>query len=269
MTAGAALRVARSCPRGSTTLPAGRSPAARRQRRLSARRLRLSAPPSGARHPLPRSRAASASTPTAARPRYGPGGAWYETGPDAGVRASRRRSAQPLHSRDDPAARADRAKARSSTSTRPTRTSRACSSTRSSPTRRSHDRRSSSAMYSATIGPSRYAFPISRRCWPRPRRCAAATCSPASRRASGEERVAAQYALADLPLATFLSEHVVPYESDEVTRLIVDSHDRAAFAADRASHRRRIARLAAVGRGDHATRSPRSRPASRPRWRRR
>lgn len=48
---------------------------------------------------------------------------------------------------------------------------------------------------------------------------------------SGEERVAAQYALADLPLTTFLNEHVVPYETDEVTRLIVDSHDRAAFAA--------------------------------------
>jgi len=47
---------------------------------------------------------------------------------------------------------------------------------------------------------------------------------------SGEERVAAQYALADLPLATFLSETVVPYETDEVTRLIIDSHDQAAFA---------------------------------------
>jgi ethanolamine ammonia-lyase large subunit len=47
---------------------------------------------------------------------------------------------------------------------------------------------------------------------------------------SGEERVAAQYALADLPLATFLSETLVPYESDEVTRLIVDTHDTAAFA---------------------------------------
>src|SRR5579883_2399313 len=48
--------------------------------------------------------------------------------------------------------------------------------------------------------------------------------------ASGEERVAAQYALADLPLATFLSETVVPYEDDEVTRLIVDTHDKRAFA---------------------------------------
>src|ERR1017187_2020766 len=47
---------------------------------------------------------------------------------------------------------------------------------------------------------------------------------------SAEERVAAQYALADLPLAHFLSEQVVPYEDDEVTRLIVDTHDTAAFA---------------------------------------
>jgi ethanolamine ammonia-lyase large subunit len=47
---------------------------------------------------------------------------------------------------------------------------------------------------------------------------------------SAEERVAAQFALADLPLAHFLSEQVVPYEDDEVTRLIVDTHDAAAFA---------------------------------------
>jgi ethanolamine ammonia-lyase large subunit len=50
---------------------------------------------------------------------------------------------------------------------------------------------------------------------------------------SAQERVAAQCALADLPLAHFLSEQVVPYESDEVTRLIVDSHDAEAFAAVR------------------------------------
>jgi ethanolamine ammonia-lyase large subunit len=48
--------------------------------------------------------------------------------------------------------------------------------------------------------------------------------------ASEQERVAAQAVLADLPLTTFLSEHVVPYEEDEVTRLIVDTHDAAAFA---------------------------------------
>ncbi|HSZ17015.1 MAG TPA: ethanolamine ammonia-lyase subunit EutB [Terracidiphilus sp.] len=48
--------------------------------------------------------------------------------------------------------------------------------------------------------------------------------------ASAEERVAAQFALADVPLAHFLQEQVVAYESDEVTRLIVDSHDAEAFA---------------------------------------
>ena len=47
---------------------------------------------------------------------------------------------------------------------------------------------------------------------------------------SYEERVAAQIALADVPLSTFLKEAVVPYEADEVTRLILDTHDTAAFA---------------------------------------
>ena len=48
--------------------------------------------------------------------------------------------------------------------------------------------------------------------------------------ASTEERVAAQIALADLPLTTFLNEALIPYEDDEVTRLIIDSHDGEAFA---------------------------------------
>ena len=47
---------------------------------------------------------------------------------------------------------------------------------------------------------------------------------------SARERVAAQLALAEVPLALFLNEALVPYEDDEVTRLIVDSHERAAFA---------------------------------------
>ena len=51
---------------------------------------------------------------------------------------------------------------------------------------------------------------------------------------SDRERVAARLALADLPLAHFLAEAVVPYESDEVTRLIVDGHDAAAFVPVRA-----------------------------------
>ncbi|ATJ89386.1 ethanolamine ammonia-lyase [Acetobacter senegalensis] len=44
------------------------------------------------------------------------------------------------------------------------------------------------------------------------------------------ERVAAREVLADLPLRHFLTEAIVPYETDEVTRLIMDSHDEAAFA---------------------------------------
>lgn len=63
----------------------------------------------------------------------------------------------------------------------------------------------------------------------------------ASSRRSGDElaglaadtdvrRVAARMVLADLPLATFLNEALIPYETDDVTRLILDGHDRAAFA---------------------------------------
>lgn len=48
--------------------------------------------------------------------------------------------------------------------------------------------------------------------------------------ASAEERVAAQLALADLPLRTFLDTPLIPYEDDEVTRLICDRHDAEAFA---------------------------------------
>lgn len=47
---------------------------------------------------------------------------------------------------------------------------------------------------------------------------------------SAEENVAARMALADQPLKLFLAEPVVPYEADEVTRLIIDRHDAAAFA---------------------------------------
>jgi ethanolamine ammonia-lyase large subunit len=46
---------------------------------------------------------------------------------------------------------------------------------------------------------------------------------------SAEERVAAQMALAELPLTTFLNEAVVAYEKDEITRLILDEHDAIAF----------------------------------------
>lgn len=47
---------------------------------------------------------------------------------------------------------------------------------------------------------------------------------------SHEQRMAARFALADLPLSRFLNEAVIPYESDDVTRLILDRHDAQAFA---------------------------------------
>jgi len=46
---------------------------------------------------------------------------------------------------------------------------------------------------------------------------------------SYEERVAAQIALADVPLKTFLNETVIPYDQDEITRLIIDNHNITAF----------------------------------------
>ena len=85
-------------------------------------------------------------------------------------------------------------------------------------------------MYRAIVAGERYHFPT-----------LAALMAQATPLRSGDQlagvaaktqaaRVAAQMALADLPLTTFLTEAVVPYETDEVTRLIIDSHDAAAFA---------------------------------------
>jgi len=48
---------------------------------------------------------------------------------------------------------------------------------------------------------------------------------------SAQQNVAAKRALADVPLKAFLAEALVPYETDEVTRLILDGHDAAAFAS--------------------------------------
>src|SRR6266851_6843717 len=85
-------------------------------------------------------------------------------------------------------------------------------------------------MHSATIGNRRYAFGDLKTLLAKasPTRSGDQLAGVAAE--TGEEQVAAQYALADLPLAAFLHEPVVPYETDEVTRLIIDTHDRKAFA---------------------------------------
>ena len=84
--------------------------------------------------------------------------------------------------------------------------------------------------FAATLGNSRYVFADLRDLLAKatPYRSGDALAGLAAE--SAEQRVAAQFALADLPLATFLSEQIVPYESDEVTRLIVDTHNAEAFA---------------------------------------
>ncbi|MDQ3223684.1 MAG: ethanolamine ammonia-lyase subunit EutB, partial [Gemmatimonadota bacterium] len=86
-------------------------------------------------------------------------------------------------------------------------------------------------MYGHTVGSQRYRFPDLRSLLAKatPFRSGDALAGVAAE--SAEERVAAQMALADVPLPRFLSEAVVPYEVDEVTRLIVDSHDANAFQA--------------------------------------
>ena len=62
---------------------------------------------------------------------------------------------------------------------------------------------------------------------------------------SAVERLAAQLALADLPLKAFLKADLVPYEEDEVTRLIVDRHEERAFVPDRPPDGRGVPRMAA------------------------
>src|SRR5262249_24722905 len=82
-----------------------------------------------------------------------------------------------------------------------------------------------------TIGGTRYAFPDLKTLLARatPLRSGDALAGIAA--ADMTERVARQRALADLPLRHFLAEPVIPYEDDEVSRLIVDRHDAAAFGA--------------------------------------
>lgn len=84
--------------------------------------------------------------------------------------------------------------------------------------------------WSHTVGGTRYVFDDLKTLLARatPERSGDQLAGIAAR--SAAERMAARWALADLPLAHFLAEAVVPYEDDEVTRLVFDGHDAAAFA---------------------------------------
>lgn len=85
--------------------------------------------------------------------------------------------------------------------------------------------------YAITIGPRRYRFDDLKTLLARATPLRSGDQLAGIAASSAEERVAAQMCLADVPLRTFLNEVLIPYEQDEITRLIIDSHDGAAFAA--------------------------------------
>lgn len=84
--------------------------------------------------------------------------------------------------------------------------------------------------YFSTIGARRYRFDDLKTLMARATPQRSGDCLAGIAAESAEERMAARLALADLPLDTFLQQALIPYEDDEVTRLIIDGHDRAAFA---------------------------------------
>ncbi|MEN9841584.1 MAG: hypothetical protein RL376_1384 [Verrucomicrobiota bacterium] len=86
------------------------------------------------------------------------------------------------------------------------------------------------AAYATTLGRTRHSFASLRELLGKatPRRSGDELAGLAA--ASAEERAAAQSCLADVPLAEFLRTPLIPYETDEVTRLIIDTHDVRAFA---------------------------------------
>ena len=85
--------------------------------------------------------------------------------------------------------------------------------------------------YAAPVGGTRYGFTGLREVMAKATPPRAGDRLAGIAAASAQERVAARTVLADVPLERFLEELLVPYEVDDVTRLIVDGHDARAFAA--------------------------------------
>ncbi|HEX9391451.1 MAG TPA: ethanolamine ammonia-lyase subunit EutB [Usitatibacteraceae bacterium] len=84
--------------------------------------------------------------------------------------------------------------------------------------------------YRSTLGSTTYQFPDLRALMAKATPLRSGDQLAGIAAASAQERIAACTALAELPLSTFLHEALIPYEQDAVTRLIIDSHDAAAFA---------------------------------------
>ena len=87
------------------------------------------------------------------------------------------------------------------------------------------------ATYSHSIGGQTWRFDSLREVLAKASPLRSGDCLAGVAAASDAERAAAQMTLADVPLKQFLLEAVIPYERDEVTRLIIDTHDASAFAA--------------------------------------
>lgn len=85
-------------------------------------------------------------------------------------------------------------------------------------------------MYSCLVGKRRYAFDGLQELMAKATPLRSGDVLAGVAAGSAEERAAAQMVLADVPLAAFLETQLIPYEIDEVTRLVVDSHDKDAFA---------------------------------------
>jgi len=100
---------------------------------------------------------------------------------------------------------------------------------RKQPVPSTRDRKQIMATYSHSIGGQTWRFDSLRELLAKASPLRSGDCLAGVAAASDAERAAAQMTLADVPLKQFLSEAVIPYESDEVTRLIIDSHDAAAF----------------------------------------
>src|SRR4051794_30710848 len=85
--------------------------------------------------------------------------------------------------------------------------------------------------YSTTLGAKHFSFADLRELMARATPLRSGDVLAGVAAANEKERAAAQRVLEEVPLSRFLEELLIPYEEDEVTRLIVDEHDAAAFSA--------------------------------------
>lgn len=85
-------------------------------------------------------------------------------------------------------------------------------------------------MYRTSIGQRTYQFPDLKSLMAKASPARSGDYLAGVAAATAEERMAAKICLADLPLKAFLENALIPYEEDEITRLIMDEHDLQAFS---------------------------------------